>query len=55
MRLTFAVAAVLSLFAVSAVGAFADCGPSHMTTASSSQTTTSDTAPMTKIKTQQGS
>lgn len=55
MRITFAIAAVLSLFAVSATGAFADCAPSHMTTASSSQTTTSDNAPMTKIKGQQGS
>lgn len=54
MRKTFAIAAVLSLFAVTAGGALADCAPDHMTTASSGQTTTSDNAPMTKIRTQQG-
>ena len=53
MRLTFAIAAVLSLFAVTATGAFAECA-GHLTTAGSSQTTVSDNAPMTKIKTPQG-
>jgi hypothetical protein len=52
MRMTFAIAAVLSLFAVTATGAFAECA-GHLTTASSSQTVTSDNAPMTKIKTTQ--
>lgn len=53
MRMTLAIAAVLSLFAVTAASAFAECA-GHLTTASTSQTTVSDNAPMTKIKTQQG-
>ncbi len=53
MRMTFAIAAVLSLFAVTATGAFADCA-GHLTTASGSQTTVSDNAPMTKIPGQKG-
>jgi hypothetical protein len=54
MRITLAIAAVLSLFALTATGAFAECA-GHVTTASSGQTVTSDNAPMTKIKTQKGS
>ncbi len=53
MRMTFAIAAVLSLFAVTATGAFADCA-GHLTTANSGQTTVSDNVPMTKIPGQKG-
>ncbi len=53
MRKTFAIAAALGLLAVTAGSALADCA-GHLTTAGTSQTTVSDNAPMTKIKTQQG-